>query len=88
MRWPLPSVCEDAEGRSVERGYSVEAVNPPVVVTPSLPLGATGIDYIVRHGRQWRSDAALTGSVGWNPRFFDDFGLVCCNLRMLYTGLA
>jgi len=69
VRWPLPSVCEDAEGRSVERGYSVEAVNPPVVVTPSLPLGATGIDYIVRHGRQWRSDAARTGSVGWNPRF-------------------
>jgi hypothetical protein len=36
---------EDAEGRSVERGYSVEAINPLVILTPLIPGGTTGVDY-------------------------------------------
>ena len=36
---------EDAEGRSVERGYQVEAINPLVIISPSLPGGTTGVDY-------------------------------------------
>jgi hypothetical protein len=36
---------EDAEGRSVERDYSIEAINPLVILTPSIPGGTTGIDY-------------------------------------------
>ena len=36
---------EDAEGRSVERDYSIEVINPLVILTPSIPGGTTGIDY-------------------------------------------
>jgi hypothetical protein len=36
---------EDAEGRSVERDYSIEAINPLVILTPSIPGGTTGVDY-------------------------------------------
>jgi hypothetical protein len=36
---------EDAEGRSVERRYQVEVINPLVILTPSIPGGTTGADY-------------------------------------------
>ena len=49
---------EDAEGHLVERGYQVEAINPPVVLTSSLRLGATGIDYSL----------TMAGSGGRTPR--------------------
>jgi len=36
---------EDAGGRSMERGYQVEVINPLVILTPSIPGGTTGVDY-------------------------------------------
>jgi hypothetical protein len=36
---------EDAEGRSAERDYSIEAIDPLVILTPSIPGGTTGVDY-------------------------------------------
>jgi hypothetical protein len=41
----------------VERDYSIEAIDPLVILTPSLPAGITGTDYAF-----W-----LTGSGGGDP---------------------
>jgi hypothetical protein len=35
----------DAAGRTAQRDYMVEAINPLVILTPALPGGTTGSDY-------------------------------------------
>jgi hypothetical protein len=59
---------EDAEGRLVERGYSIEAINPLVILTPSIPGGTTGVDYsFTMAGSGGRSPHAWTVSGGALP---------------------
>jgi hypothetical protein len=59
---------EDAEGRSVERDYSIEAINPLVILTPSIPGGTTGVDYAFSMaGSGGRAPHAWTVSGGALP---------------------
>ena len=69
---------EDAEGRLVERGYSVEAINPLVILTPSIPGGTTGVDY----------SFTLAGSGGRPPHAWSvSSGLLPSGLEMSVDGL-
>ena len=59
---------EDAEGLSVEREYQVEAINPLVILTSSIPGGTTGVDYsFTMAGSGGRAPYAWAVSTGVLP---------------------
>jgi hypothetical protein len=69
---------EDAEGRSAERGYSVEVINSLVILTPSIPGGTTGVDY----------SFAMVGSGGRPPHAWSvSSGSLPTGLEMSVDGL-